>query len=292
MANWEGINEFAAVADAGSFTEAARRLGTSVANVSRRVSTLEARLDAKLLQRTTRRVSLTEEGRIYHRHCRQVLENLEEAERAVSRLHTQPVGQLRLTAPLSYGERYIAPLVNEFAQQHPALNIELKLNNQKLDLIDEGLDLAIRLGVLEDSRLVARKLSSRAQYVCAAPAYLARHGQPHTLSELDQHNCLLGTLDYWRFMEKGKTRTIRVKGSLRCNSGPALVDAALKGIGLVQLPDYYVGRPIEQGELVPLLTQYPPMSEGIWALYPTNRHLSSKVRLLIEFLAERLPVMA
>lgn len=289
MADWEGINEFVAVAESASFTNAARRLGTSVANVSRRVSALETRLDAKLLHRTTRQVSLTEEGRIYHHHCRQVLESLEEAERAVSHLHTKPVGQLRLTAPLSYGEKYIAPLVNEFALAHPALQIELMLTNQKLDLVDEGLDLAIRLGVLEDSRLMARKLSTRAQFVCASPDYLARHGQPHTLSELDKHNCLLGTLDYWRFEEEGKARNIRVKGRLRCNSGPALVDAALRGLGLVQLPDYYVSTPIERGELVPLLTQYHPQSEGIWALYPYNRHLSSKVRLLIDFLAQRLP---
>ena len=289
MSNWEGVTEFVAVAETASFTAAAKRLNTSVANISRQIRALENRLGSKLFNRTTRKVSATEEGRIYYHHCRQVLNSLEDAERAITNLQHTPSGTLRLTAPMAYGEKFIAPLVNDFAIEHPELDVEMRLNNQKFDLIEEGFDLAIRLGVLEDSSLMAKKLASRTQYVCASPNYMDRCGQPHSLSELENHNCLLGTLDYWRFDDAGKQRNIRVKGSLRCNSGPALLDAALKGLGLVQLPNYYVSSHIEQGNLIAVLDQYCQKNEGIWALYPPNRHLSPKVRMLIDFLSEKLP---
>jgi DNA-binding transcriptional LysR family regulator len=288
MANWEGVTEFVAVAETESFTAAAKRLDSSVANISRQIRALENRLATKLFHRTTRKVSATEEGLVFYHHCRQVLDGLEDAERAVTNLQTKPTGKLKITAPLSYGEKFIAPLVNDFVIQHSELQIEMLLSNQKFDLIENGFDLAIRLGVLEDSTLVAKKLAYRKQYVCASPDYLARYGQPHTLSELDKHNCLLGTLDYWRFEESGKQRNLKVNGNLQCNSGPALRDAALKGVGLVQLPDYYVGDHIESGKLVSVLTKQCQSMEGIWAVYPSNRHLSTKVRMLIDFLAEEL----
>ena len=285
MFNWEGVSEFVAVAEAESFTKASQRLGISTAQVSRQISALETRLASKLFHRTTRKVSVTEVGRIYYQHCRQVLDGLEEAERAITNLQTSPRGLLKITAPVTYGEMTIAPLINDFAALYPELEVKLNLTNQKLDLVDEGYDLAIRLGHLEDSSMMAKKLSSRTQYVCASPSYLATYGLPHSLSELDQHNCLIGTMDYWRFQENGKTRNVRVKGSLSCNSGHALVDAAIKGIGIVQLPDYYVLPFIEAGELTPLLEQNRQPEEGIWALYPQNRHLSPKVRMLLEHLS-------
>ncbi|GIU21626.1 LysR substrate-binding domain-containing protein [Shewanella sp. MBTL60-007] len=288
MFNWEGVSEFVAVAEAESFTKASQRLGISTAQVSRQISALETRLASKLFHRTTRKVSVTEVGRIYYQHCRQVLDGLEEAERAITNLQTTPRGLLKITAPVTYGEKTIAPLINDFAALYPELEVKLNLSNQKLDLIDEGYDLAIRLGHLEDSSMMAKKLSSRTQYVCASPSYISTYGIPHSLSELDQHNCLIGTMDYWRFQENGKTRNVRVKGSLSCNSGHALVDAAIKGIGIVQLPDYYVLPYIEDGQLTPLLEQNRQPEEGIWALYPQNRHLSPKVRMLLEHLTEAL----
>ena len=286
MANWEGVSEFVAVAEMESFTAAAKRLNTSVANISRQVQALENRLATKLFNRTTRKVSATEAGLVFYHHCRQLLDGLDEAERALTNLQTKPTGSLKITAPLSFGEKFIAPLVNNFASKYPDLSIEMLLSNQQFDLIENGFDLAIRLGVLEDSSLMAKRLSSRKQYVCASPDYLARRGQPHTLSELSRHNCLLGTLDYWRFEEGGKQRNLRVKGNMRCNSGPALRDAALKGLGLVQLPDYYVDAFIARGELVAVLSQQSHALEGIWAVYPANRHQSTKVRMLIDFLAK------
>lgn len=288
MSNWEGVSEFVAVVEAGSFTAASKRLGISTAQVSRLVSALEARLVTKLFYRTTRKVTVTEPGNVYYQHCRLVLDGLEEAERAVTNLQRIPIGKLKITAPVTYGEKTIAPLVNNFVAKYPDLEVQLQLTNQMVDLVDEGCDIAIRLGQLEDSTLIAKRLAARVLYVCASPAFTSKYGAPHSLSELDRYNCLLGTLDYWRFKENGKARQVRVKGSIRCNSGLALLDAALKGLGLVQLPDYYVNSFLDNGQLTPLLEQYQETNEAVWALYPQNRHLSPKVRLLLDYLEDSL----
>ncbi|MDF2181614.1 LysR family transcriptional regulator [Neptuniibacter sp. CAU 1671] len=286
--NWEGVCEFVAVAETGSFTAAARQLNISTAQVSRQVNKLENRLSSKLLYRTTRKVSITEAGRFYYQHCRQLLDGLESAERSLQDLQQTPRGSLKITAPTTYGQSRIAPLLHDFLAEYPELEIQLFLTNKQLDLIEGGFDLAIRLGKLEDSSLMARRLAPRKLYVCASPDYLDRHPAPTHLSELNQHNCLLGTLDYWRFQERGHERHIKVRGNIRCNSGEALLDAARKGLGLVQLPDYYVTELIETGALVPVLSEYQQTGEGIWAVYPQNRHLSTKVRMLVDYLAEHL----
>ncbi|RBW50153.1 LysR substrate-binding domain-containing protein [Marinobacter sp. F3R11] len=285
---WEGVSEFVAVAEAESFTAAGKRLGISTAQVSRQVSALESRLSTRLFYRTTRKVSVTEAGQTYYQHCRQVLDGLEEAERAMTNLQLVPRGQLRLTAPVTFGEKTIAPLVNDFVLRYPELEVQLNLTNQKLDLIAGGYDLAVRLGKLEDSSMIARRLSSRTLYVCASPEYLSTYGVPHSLSELEQHNCLQGNLDYWRFQERGKLHNIQIKGNIKCDSGWALLDAALKGIGIVQLPDYYVKPSIESGKLISLLERWQEADDGIWAIYPQNRHLSPKVRMLLDYLSESL----
>lgn len=285
---WQGVSEFVAVAELESFTQAAKRLNISTAQVSRQVSALEARLAIKLFYRTTRKVSVTEAGQQYYQHCRLALDGLEEAERTLTQLQHAPQGRLKITAPVTYGEKTIAPLVNDFIARYPKLEVQLQLSNQKLDLVAEGYDLAVRLGKLEDSSMMAKRLGCRTQYVCASPDYVATHGRPAQLADLESHNCLLGNLDYWRFQEQGQTRNVRVSGSLRCNSGWALLDAALKGIGLVQLPDYYVQPALTAGSLVPLLTEFTEPDDGIWALYPHNRHLSPKVRLLLDFLSDAL----
>lgn len=290
MSDWSGVSEFVAVAETESFTAAAKRLGISTAQVSRQISALEERLSAKLFYRTTRKVSVTEVGGIYYQHCRQVMDGLADAERAITNLQSTPKGKLKITAPITYGERSVAPLVNDFVTQYPELEVQLVLSNQQIDLIDEGFDLAIRLGQLGDSSMIGKRLATRKQYVCAAPEYLSAFGAPHTLSELDRHNCLSGTLDYWRFQEKGKARNIRVKGNFSCNSGPVLVDAALKGVGIVQLPDYYVQEYINQGQLIEVLPNYREPDDAVWALYPQNRHLSPKVRMLVDYLAKELAI--
>ncbi|WP_372830373.1 LysR family transcriptional regulator [Psychrobacter maritimus] len=299
---WDGISEFVYVAEHESFTRAAKELGISTAQVSRQISALEKRLNVKLLYRTTRKVSLTEEGRVFYQHCRGVLDGLDAAEQAVSNLQSKPQGRIKLTAPVTYGEQQLLPLVNDFMVQYSDIEVTAFLSNQKIDLVDGGYDLAIRIGKLSDSTMMAKKLSRRTNFVCAAPAYLEKYGTPHSLSDLSQHNCLLGTRDYWHFIDfketdskktdygkdADKEKNLRVSGTVQYNSGHSLVDAALKGLGIVQLPDYYVQKYLASGELVSLLDNYREPEESIWAIYPHNRHLSPKIRLLVDYLAERL----
>ncbi|MGP5541284.1 LysR family transcriptional regulator [Psychrobacter celer] len=301
---WDGISEFVYVAEYESFTRAAKELGISTAQVSRQISALEKRLNIKLLYRTTRKVSLTEEGRVFYQHCRGVLDGLDAAEQAVSNLQSKPQGRIKLTAPVTYGEQQLLPLINDFMVQYRDIEVTAFLSNQKIDLIEGGYDLAVRIGKLSDSTMMAKKLSRRTNFVCAAPAYLKRYGTPHTLSDLYKHNCLLGTRDYWHFIENDKQankavdqqahkptdteKNLRVSGSVQYNSGHSLVDAALKGLGIVQLPDYYVQQYLASGALVSVLDNYREPEESIWAIYPHNRHLSPKIRLLVDYLAARL----
>ena len=289
---WDGISEFVYVAEYESFTRAAKELGVSTAQVSRQISALEKRLNIKLLYRTTRKVSLTEEGRVFYQHCRGVLDGLDAAEQAVSNLQSKPQGRIKLTAPVTYGEQQLLPLVNDFMVQYRNIEVTAFLSNQKIDLIDGGYDLAIRIGKLSDSTMMAKKLSRRTNFVCAAPAYLEKYGVPESLRELNQHNCLLGTRDYWHFIEDGKNtdkeKNLRISGSVQYNSGHSLVDAALKGLGIVQLPDYYVQKYLASGALVSVLDNYREPEESIWAVYPHNRHLSPKIRLLVDYLADHL----
>lgn len=288
MAQWEGVSEFVAVAECGSFTAAANKLASTVVKVSRRVTQLEQRLGVKLLHRTTRKVTLTEAGRVYFGQCKHLVEGLESAELAVTQMQSEPRGLLKVTAPVTYGEKYIAPLAHQFLQQYPQVDLDLNLTNQTLDLVDSGIDVAIRLGRLQDSTLIAKRLGDRQLLVCAAPDYLAAHGEPRTLAQLRQHQCLIGSVDVWRFREQGNAKALRVTGRIRCNSGVALLDAARAGLGLVQLPEYYVADLLAAGELQEVLEPYRDEREGIWAVYTPNRNLSAKVRLFIDFLAESL----
>ncbi|WP_394154235.1 LysR family transcriptional regulator [Vibrio maritimus] len=285
---WQGIVEFVSVAESQSFSNTAKRLSISTAQVSRQISTLEERLKVKLFYRTTRRVSLTEEGQLFYEHCRHLLDGIDAAEQAVTHHQSNPRGKISLTAPVTYGEKKILPLINEFVARYDGIEITADLSNHQVDMIEGGFDLAIRIGPQPDSSLVAKKISQRANYICASQKYLELHGLPKTPSDLKSHNCLLGTHDHWRLSEHGKSRNVKVKGNLRYNSGLSLLDAAKKGLGIVQLSDYFLLDHIQSGELVSLLEPYSPPKEDIWAVYPQSRYLPSKIRLLIEFLAKEL----
>jgi DNA-binding transcriptional LysR family regulator len=285
---WDGLDEFVAVAENGSFQAAAENLRVSSSHVSRQVARLEERLQTRLLYRTTRRVSLTEAGRIFLTRCQHLIDEREQAFSALGEMHRAPTGLLRMTAAVAYGERFIVPLVNDYLSQHPQLKLELELTNRNVDIVQEGFDLAIRLGRLSDSRLVATRLAPRAMHLCAAPAYLARYGRPHTLSELSGHNCLLGTGDVWQFQNDGRPYTVRPNSNWRCNSGQAVLDAALRGFGLCQLPDYYVLEPLRRGELISLLAANQPPDTAVWAVYPERRLLSPKVSHFIQLLKDGL----
>lgn len=285
---WEGLEAFVAVAEGASFTAAAERLGVSTSHVSRSIARLEERLQARLFYRSTRRVSLTETGQTFLQHCRQLQDGFDEALRVVQDLGGAPKGLLRMTCAVAYGERFVVPLVNEFMTAYPALRVEIELTNQVRDILEDGFDLAVRLGHVPESRLVAMRLAPRRMYLCAAPAYLALHASPRSLAELGQHNCLVGTSDHWEFLVDRRPVSLRVQGNWRCNSGQAVLDAALRGFGLCQLPDYYVFEHLVGGSLQALLPEHEPPDTAVWALYPQRRHLSPKVYLLVDFLKRRL----
>lgn len=286
--HWEGFDEFVAVAESGQFTAAAERLGVSSSHISRQIARLEERLQTRLLYRSTRRVSLTEAGQTFLQHCQRLQDGRDEALRAMGDLGSEPKGLLRMTCAVAYGERFIVPLVTRFMALYPQLRVDIELTNRTLDLLHEGMDMAIRLGRLQDSRLVASRLAPRRMYLCASPAYLERYGRPHSLSELARHNCLIGSTDSWPLQQDGREIAQRVQGNWRCNSGQAVLEAALRGIGLCQLPDYYVLEHLRSGALVSLLDNQQPPDTAVWALYPQQRHLSPKVRQLVEFLKQGL----
>lgn len=291
MNRWEGLEEFVAVAETGGFSSAAQRLGLSASHVSRQIARLEARMQTRLFHRSTRLVRLTEAGQAFLQHCRPLQDGFDEALRAVVDLDQSPKGRLRITSSVVYGERFVVPLINELVQEYPRLQVEIDLDNRTRDLVQEGFDLAIRLGRLNDSRLVAVRLAPRDLYLCAAPAYLAQHGAPAALADLTRHNCLIGTSDVWNFQAEGEDLNLRVQGNWRCNSGQAVLDAALRGLGLCQLPDYYVLPHIRSGELKVLLPETRQGGHAVWGLYPQRRQTSSKLRLVVERLRDGLALL-
>ncbi|TBU78335.1 LysR substrate-binding domain-containing protein [Phytopseudomonas daroniae] len=288
MNRWEGLDEFVAVAECGQFTAAAEHLGLSSSQVSRQIARLEERLHTRLFYRTTRKVALTEAGQTFLQHCQRLQDAREEALNAIGDLGSEPKGLLRMTCAVAYGERFIVPLVTAFAARHPRLSVDIELSNRTLDLLQDGFDIAIRLGRLQDSRMLATRLAPRRMYLCASPDYLQRYGRPHSLSELARHNCLVGSSDVWTFQLDGREASQRIQGNWRCNSGQAVLDAALGGLGLCQLPDYYVLEHLRSGALVSLLDNHQPPNTAVWALYPQQRHLSPKVRQLIDALRDGL----
>ncbi|KAK0351009.1 hypothetical protein LTR94_026708, partial [Friedmanniomyces endolithicus] len=276
QSRWNGIDEFTAVAEQASFSAAAKRLGLSVSAVSREIARLEDRLQTRLLNRTTRRVELTGPGRDFLERCRKLIDERDEALAAVQPDDRAPRGLLRMTCSVSYGERFIAPALNDLARTYPDLSIELDLDNRLRDLVGDGYDLAIRFGHLTDSRLVAQRLASRRLILCASPDYLARRGAPRDLSELASHERLAGSSEHWRFKDADRETTHRPQGRWRCNSGAAVMDAALQGLGLCQLPDFYVADHLRTGALIALLAQHRPADEGVWAVHPHRRHTPPK----------------
>jgi len=283
---------FAKVVEQGGFARAADRLQMSTSAVSRRVSELEARLDVRLLNRTTRRLSLTESGRAFYERCVQLLADLEEAEQAVTAAAIVPRGTLKLTCATTFGIRHLSPAIAEFAQRHPQLRFEVELSDHAVDIVDEGIDLAVRIGNIGSQALIGRRIGTMALVVCASPAYLARHGTPATPEELVRHACL--TYEYspvpnvWRFDDaQGVEHSVKIAGPAHSNNGRMLVGLAVAGLGVACEPDFIVAPEIRSGRLVLLLPAYRQPSSDIYAVYPSRRHLSAKVRAFVDFLAER-----
>jgi DNA-binding transcriptional LysR family regulator len=286
---------FARVAALGSLSAAARALGMSQTMATKHIAALETRLGTRLLHRTTRRLTLTEAGRAYLGAVERILTDVDEAEASASREAIDVRGTLRLNAPVSFGIRVIAPLLPELAALHPDLTVDLGLNDRDIDLIEEGCDLVIRIGGLQDSAMIARRLAPCPMLVCAAPSYLEARGTPRTVADLQHHNCLRYTLsrsigtERWPF-GPDRRASVPVSGTLKANNGDALVAAAVAGDGIVYQPRFLVAREIAEGLLVPLTLDHSPIElDGVFALYPSDRHPPAKVRVAVDFFAERLP---
>lgn len=292
MDRLQAITAFVTVVEAGSFARAAERLDASVSAVSRHVAELEAHLDARLLNRTTRRLSLTEAGAAFHERCVQLLADLEEAEQGASQGGATPRGTLKLTCPITYGVRVLAPAIAAFVARHAQVRVDVELSDRAVDLVDEGIDLAVRIGAIRSQFLVARRIGSTTLVCCASPGYLARHGTPRTPEDLSRHACL--TYEYapvrnqWRFASPdGSERAVRVAGPIHANNGRMLVALAAQGAGIALEPDFIVAPEVADGRLVPLLDDWTPPAIPVHAAYPSRRHLSAKVRAFVDFLAER-----
>lgn len=284
------LRAFVLVAETGSFSEAARRLPLSKSMVSRLVASLESELGVRLLQRTTRSVTPTEAGRAYVERCQRILADLEEADQLVSQLQAVPKGILRISAPMSFGIRHLAPALPPFFHRFPEVRLDLSLSDRFVDLVEEGFDVALRIGRLADSSLVARRLCPVRMCVCASPAYLESHGTPQTPEDLPGHECLMSAAlvaTGWRLLgPDGKVMQVPVGGRFHVNNGDAPRVMALAGCGIAYLPTFFVGDDLRSGALVPLLQAFMPQDSAMHAVYPHGRHLSPKVRAFVDYLAE------
>jgi DNA-binding transcriptional LysR family regulator len=293
MDRFADMRMLVSVVEAGSISAAAERLNLAKSAVSRRLADLEARLGVSLIHRTTRRLNLTDSGRAYYARCVAILADVEEAESAVSQAHGALRGTLKVALPLAFGLLHLAPLIQAFMTAHPDVRFELDFNDRQIDLMQEGFDLAIRIATLADSSLIARRLAPIRHVVCASPGYLTRHGTPQSAADLMQHVCLaysnVRDPGLWSFRgPDGESGQVRVPVRLAASSGEFLMRAAIAGEGLVQLPSFYVHEALRTGQLLPLLTDHIWPELAAYAVYPPTRHLSSRVRAFIDFLADRL----
>lgn len=286
-----GIEAFVRVVESGSFVRAAERLALSTSALSQRVADLEAHLGARLLNRTTRRLSLTESGQAFYERSVALLADVEEAELLAASSAASPRGTLRLTCAHAIGVQRLAPAIAAFHQSHPQLKFDIVSTDRFVDLVDEGFDLAVRVGFVGSDQLVARKLGTMQMILCASPAYLARRGTPHTIEDLADHDQLTYTYArnprVWQLLRPdGALVEVKAGGSLNANSGEVLSAAAAAGLGIVYEPDFHLGPYLADGRLVRVLPQYQGPVGDIWAVYPSRRHLSAKVRLFVEHLVQ------
>jgi LysR family transcriptional regulator, transcriptional activator for dmlA len=285
---FDGLPEFLAVVDHGGFSAAARVLGLSVSHVSRQVSSLEDRLGVRLLQRTTRAVRLTEAGGFVHARGRSLTEQWSEARDELGEAQAALSGKLRIAAGGTYGERFVAPALIDFAKLHPALEIELLMAERRVDLVRESVDLAVRLGALDDSSLISRKVAPRNMRLVASPDYLAGAPPLDTIDDLAGHSCLASPDIQWRFREDGDDRVLHPKSRFASTSGPALTEAAIAGLGVTWLAEFYVREAIQDGRLIRLLPDTEVEDPAVWIVYPARGHMPMRVRAAIDWLMEAL----
>ncbi|MEM7280716.1 MAG: LysR family transcriptional regulator [Pseudomonadota bacterium] len=291
MDRFDDLQAFVAVVETGSFTAAADRLDMVKSAVSRRISRLEERLGVQLFRRTTRRLNLTDSGSSFYERSARILADLEEAESAVAQEHGELKGTLKVAMPLSFGVRHMSGPIAEFTRLHPRVDFDLDLNDRRIDLLEEGVDLAIRIGRLSDSSLIAKKLFDARTVVCGARRYFDSFGKPTTLEELEQHKCLtysnLSDPTKWVCKdEQGQRHKVHIEPTMAAGSGDFLCDLAIQGLGIVMQPTFIAGEAICRGDLVPILDQYEWPASPAWVVYPPTRHLSYRVRAFIDFLSQ------
>ncbi len=282
------IRAFVQVFDAGGFSAAARQHGRSKALLSKYVTDLEDYLGVRLMNRTTRKLSLTEAGEAYYREASQLLQQLDDLDASILDQTAAPRGLLRVSAPRNFGEMILAPVIYAFIADHPEVTLDLRLEDRFVDLVDEGIDVALRISAAQDSSLIARKICDMQHSAVAAPAYLDVRGVPKTPEDLRNHACIVDTnlqgQANWRFIDKGQTLSVHVNGSVRVNSPLSARDAALAGLGIALLPGYLANPMIKENRLVRVLDSYLQQGSSLQAVYPHRRHLAGKVRALIDHL--------
>lgn len=291
MDKLDAMNVLVKVVATGSFAEAARRLGVTRSAISKAITQLEQALGARLLDRTTRRVTPTEAGLAYYERCLAILAQVEETEAQISRLHEEPRGVLKVNGPMSFGTLYLGAAVADFMRRYGDLKVELTLTDRMVDPLEEGVDVTVRIGAMVDSSLIARRISTTRVLLVASPDYIASCGEPQLPADLVSHRCLhyghSTTVPRWQLTDKGVPLTVPIAACLSSNNGDALRDAALRGNGIARLPSFLVGDDIAAGRLVIVLDRFPPQDVTIHALYAPNRFLAAKTRVFIDFLVER-----
>jgi DNA-binding transcriptional LysR family regulator len=282
---------FREIVKQGSLSAAAREMGVTPASISKRLSKLEAELGVPLVLRTTRRLTLTDEGELFHANAIRLLSELEDMERLISANRAAPKGLLRVNAPLGFGRTYITPLVSRFVRKYPDVEVQLQLSDHPLSLVDENFDIGIRFGEIPDARLVARRIASNRRLVCAAPAYLKKHGVPHVPHDLVQHNCIVlrqneSAYGAWRFTRGKQSETVKVRGTLSSNDGEVCLNWVLDGHGLMLRAEWDIAKYVKTGRLRILLEDYATPDADIYAVAGERQARSPRVRAFTEFLAE------
>jgi len=291
MQNLNDMVTFARVVEAGGFSEAARQMGVSKSGVSKSIAKLELSLGVRLLNRSTRGLSLTEIGAAFHEHCIRITEEAAQAAEVVGRLQSEPSGVLRVTAPVAFGRLHVAPAVAEYLSRYPRLKLDMTITDRMVDLVSEGYDVAIRIRREPSLHVVARELAPVRRVVCATPDYFERRGIPTVPHDLTEHNCLhythFGTQGEWRFQSAGGEIVVPVKGSLRIDDDDTLAQAVLSGLGIAMLPTFIIGRELQAGRLRSVLSDYVPLERRIYAVHLPNVRLPVKIRAFIDFLQDR-----
>lgn len=287
MQSLDGLTVFIHVVEQNSFSAAADKLMTSKANVSRKISRLESSLGVQLLQRSTRQIHLTEVGQTLYHNIKGNIDSLNDALLEVMDMQAEPRGTLRISAAGLYGETKVAKAAARFMQQYEEVKIELIFSDRNVDIISEGFDLAIRAGELQDSNLIARHISSRRLILCTSPLYIDRYGIPKEIIDLKHHHCLKGASPVWYLTDKNRKKMqYKVHSNWVSNNAHATLQACIEGLGIAQLPEYYVEQELKKGVLKPVLEDFEPADNGIWAVYANKFNLSNKVSLFIDFLLE------